>query len=152
MDLDHMVENLYKDKHGQGLSSRKIFQNHGGAYFRGLEKQALERLERVDRCVISIGGGTFVYTPLSASLKGKSKVIYLQVDPKVLYRRIICRGIPAFFHPDRPYESFKTLLEERVPVYEKLADLIIDNSSLGIENVVRKILEWLETVSVNSSP
>ncbi|HWP49750.1 MAG TPA: shikimate kinase [Candidatus Limnocylindrales bacterium] len=146
IDLDHVVESLYREKHGQKLSSREIFKNHGESYFRGLEKQALERLEHINCCVLSTGGGTFIYNSLSIPLRKNSKVIYLKVNPEVLYRRIIARGIPAFFQPDRPYESFQRLLEERIPVYERLADLVIDNSTMGIENAVRKILEWLEVV------
>jgi len=147
-----MVEALYKEAHGQRLSSREIFQKHGGDYFRRLEKQVLGQLERVDRCVLSTGGGTFIYNSPSVPLRNNSKIVYLRVDPDVLYRRIVSRGIPAFFQPDRPYESFHALLQERGPVYEKLADLKVDNSSVGIENVIKDILQWLATVSVNSLP
>jgi shikimate kinase len=150
-DLDQIVEALYKDQHGQKLSSREIYQTHGGDHFRGLEKQAIKKLEGVDHCVLSTGGGTFIYNVISPALKNQSKIIYLRVDPDILYRRIIARGIPAFFQPDQPYESFRKLLEERIPVYEGLADLMIDNSTLGIEHAVGKILEWLETVSANAS-
>lgn len=147
-----MVEAVYKDSQGQRLPSREIYRKWGGDYFRELEKQALEKLSQIDRHILSTGGGTFIYNPIPTSLKSHSKIVYLQVETRVLYQRIIFRGIPAFFQPDRPYESFQTLLKERVPVYEKLADLIIDNSSRGIEQAVRRILQWLETVLVDSLP
>ena len=71
-------------------------------------------------------------------------MIYIQVDADVLYRRIIGDGIPAFFDPEKPRESFDKLYTERKPVYEECANLVVDTTGFDIEQSAKKLQVAIE--------
>ena len=73
-------------------------------------------------------------------------MIYIQVDADALYERIMGDGIPAFFDPEQPRESFDRLYAERKPVYENCADLTVDTTGLNIEQSARKLQMAIETL------
>ena len=147
-DTDSIIESIYVDETKSHLSFREIYKKHGSEYFRNLEKKALKRVEGFESSVISLGGGT-LFSDLSAvsaqadkDVYGKFKghiVIYLHVEPDILYERIIKMGIPAFFDNLNPRQSFDKLYAERLPLYKRLADIVIDNSG-DVEETIKNIL------------
>ena len=65
----------------------------------------------------------------------------MDVDKIVLLPRILKHGVPAFFsHPNDPKKSLDELLKKRKPVYEKIADEIINFNSESPEELVKKII------------
>lgn len=138
-DTDSIVESIYTEEAKIHLSFREIYKKHGSEYFRNLEKKALKRVEGFESSVISLGGGTlFLDENVNRKFKGHV-VIYLHVEPDILYERVIKNGIPAFFDSSNPRQSFDKLYAERLPLYKRLADIVINNSR-DVEETIKNIL------------
>ncbi len=141
-DIDSIIESIYTEETKDHLSFREIYIKQGREYFKKLEKKALEEAQKINSGVISLGGGTpFAEDDVFRRL-ADDIVIYLHVEPDMLYERIMKNGIPAFFDGADPRKSFDKLYAERLPTYKKLADIIVDNSK-GAENTINIILEEL---------
>ena len=138
-DTDSIIESVYAEETKSYLSFMEIYKKHGSEYFRNLERKALKRVEGFESSIISLGGGTLF---LGKDVYGKFKghiVIYLHVEPDILYERIIKNAIPAFFDSLNPRQSFNKLYTERLPSYKRLANIVIDNSR-DVEETVNNIL------------
>ncbi len=90
------------------------------------------------RCVIATGGSV-VYSPTAMEhLKTLGKILYLEVSEKEIERRIrgferrgvVMRGKVTTLHQ---------LYEERIPLYEKYADIIVDCNGPSIEDAVETL-------------
>ena len=142
-DTDSIIESIYTEETKSYLSFREIYKKHGSEYFRNLEKKALKRVEGFESSVISLGGGTlFSDKDVDRKFKGHV-VIYLHVEPDMLYERIVKNSIPAFFDSSNPRQSFDKLYAERLPLYKRLADVVIDNSG-DAEGTINGILQELK--------
>ncbi len=141
-DTDSIIESIYRKNTKGYLSFRDIYKKHGGEYFRNLEKKALERIGGLEDSVISLGGGT-IFSDFGFRISDFGFVVYLHVEPDILYERIIKNGIPAFFDSSNPKKSFDTLYAERLPMYKKLANIVINNSG-DAEETISGILQELK--------
>ena len=77
-----------------------------------------------------------------ANLSANSIVVYLKLDyNKLRYRlgNIKNRGVVI-----RKGQSLNALYKERVPLYEKYADIVIDENGCNIEKTVNKIMAELQ--------
>ncbi|MBI5748910.1 MAG: shikimate kinase [Nitrospinae bacterium] len=139
-DTDSIIESIYTEETKSHLSFREIYKKHGSEYFRNLEKKALERVEGLESSVISLGGGT-IFSDFGFRISDFGFVIYLHVEPDILYERIVKNSIPAFFDSSNPRQSFDKLYAERLPLYKRLADIVIDNSGDAEETIKNILLE-----------
>lgn len=146
-DIDSIIESIYSEQTQNRLSFREIYIKHGDKYFRDLEKIGLELICKFENSVIALGGGTvFADENIKEKLAGNI-MLYLYVEPNMLYERIMKTGIPAFFDDLDSRGSFDRLYGERQPTYKKLADVVVDNSN-GIETTVSNILKELNKKGV----
>lgn len=117
-----------------------------------IEEKGLEGFEEVENrvnasivtvsTVIATGGSAVYGKEAMEHLKGIGKVVYLRLPYREISRRLgdlSQRGVAI-----REGQTLKGLYEERVPLYEKYADLIIDCKGLQIRDVVRQIKARLE--------
>lgn len=139
VNVDDLIEATAKKPIAQ------LFTEHGEAVFRRLEKRAIRRAIRGDQLVIATGGGAFVNPENRRLLRGVGPVICLCASPKVILQRVrpTLSKRPMLAHVTSPLDRIEQLLVQRAASYAK-ADLTIDTSRLGIEEVVDQI--W-ETVS-----
>lgn len=91
-----------------------------------------------ERCVIATGGSVIYGQEAMEHLSKIGKIVYLKLSFEEVKRRlgniIVSRGVVI-----KRGESLKDLYEERVPLYEKYADCIIDCENMNIEETVRAI-------------
>lgn len=148
IDADTYIEKMVEQERGEALPFREIFKKYGGEYFRVLDTKALGQIaqEFVNRdFVFACGGGTPLLSENQAILSRLGTVIFLEVEQAVLLKRILARGIPAFFpYQDDPERSLAELLAERTPIYRRVADMKIDASHGTAENVVDTLLTELK--------
>ncbi len=144
IDLDRLIESAHEGKTGQAISFREIYQRLGGDYFRELEQSVLDHAVKSEEAVISLGGGSIMGALDPESLLQESFCVYLSVEPDILFGRIMSGGVPAFFDPENPRVSFKELCAGRLPVYERLADITVDNTDRPVEEVAEEIATALE--------
>lgn len=96
----------------------------------------------VEHSIIATGGSVVYGAPAMEHLKEIGTVIYLKLpyeELRVRLHDIKGRGVVL-----REGQSFLDLYEERVPLYEKYADLTVDESGCSVEQTVEKILAMKE--------
>jgi len=88
-------------------------------------------------------GGSVVYGAEAMEHLGRiGTVVYLKLPYRELERRlsdIKGRGVVL-----RDGQTLHDLYEERVPLYEKYADVIVDEHHLNVEQTIEKIMELKE--------
>ena len=117
---------------------KEIIAREGQEGFLKIENRVNASIE-TEKSVIATGGSV-VYC--QEHLKEIGTVIYLQLDYPILRRRLgnlIGRGVVL-----KEGQTLKDLYEERVPLYEKYADYIIDEKKTNAEGTLQKILEILK--------
>ena len=147
-DTDQILENLYMKKNGEKIGFREIYVRHGRDFFEELETEAVEEAMDGEPKVISFGGGSLMTMAARGLTTGDAILVYLTAEPGVLFDRIVAQGIPAFFSTADPRQSFEQLLEKRRPIYEKYADITVDNSYSSPEQTAEEVMEALKENSL----
>lgn len=130
VDTDLLVQQKY------GMFLQEIIDKHGIEKFLQMEEKVVVDIEVKDH-VIATGGSVIYSNSAINHLKRDSTLVYLKLRFDEIDRRltdITSRGIVK--------ENDRTLVElynERQPLYEKHADIIINCSNKHIEEVVSEI-------------
>jgi shikimate kinase len=119
-----------------------IFVDDGEDAFRELERAAAGQALRTAGAVVALGSGA-VLDPAVQELLAGQPVAYLAADFGPLARRL---GLdkPRVVIPGNPRGRLRALLEERRPVYERLAAFTVDAGELAPEEVADEIEAWLD--------
>ncbi|SCZ76742.1 shikimate kinase [Pseudobutyrivibrio xylanivorans] len=97
---------------------------------------------QTDKTVIATGGSVIYGAEAMEHLKEIGTVVYLKLDYETLDSRLGSlkgRGVVL-----KDGQNLKSLYEERVPLYEKYADVIVDEHGLDLETTLIKLLEKIE--------
>lgn len=122
---------------------RDIFDAHGEARFRALEREAVaEALSRGG--VVALGGGA-VLDPATRERLTAHRVVLLTVSPQVVASRIQGDERPLLGGEDA-VTRWERIFEERRSVYEETADIAFDTSSGPLSRVVDDIVAWTRGV------
>lgn len=122
------------------MSLEQIFSLHGDAYYRRMERDALEEhLASHGASVLATGGSLVTHAETYDRLRATSYVVWLRAQPEDHWNRTLQQGDlrPMRHHPDAMKE-LRAILAQRTPLYER-ADLIVDTSADNIESAVKKI-------------
>jgi shikimate kinase len=148
IDSDAAIEQMHQQEKGETLPFREIFKRYRGEYFSALEARTLQHIARegeTTKFVLACGGQTPLRAKNQQILRRLGPIVFLQVDEAVLLKRILARGVPAFFpYPDDPAKSLHELLAERLPIYKKLAHITVDVSAGAPDEAVHTILAELK--------
>jgi len=135
-DTDDDVERV------AGKSVQDIFVDDGEAAFRALERIAVAVALAEHDGVLSLGGGAVLDPDTQAALAGHS-VVFLKVGLADASRRVgLGQGRPLLLGNVR--SRIKTLLEERTPVYESVATLVVDTDGRPSAEIAAEIATRLE--------
>lgn len=130
VDTDLVIQ----EKEQQAL--QEIIDTKGMEYFKQTEEQVLKDLEVTDT-VISTGGSAVYYPEAMKSLKQHGKIIYLKVSLETVEKRldnIKTRGVAM-----GKGDTIEALYDQRTPLYEKYADIVIEADQLEVEKTVEQI-------------
>jgi len=135
VDCDDLIESVENRK------IRTIFETDGEEYFRKIEQQTAMWLEQnVTNTIISTGGGFYQVNNLNKI----GKVIYLKSSFDGIIKRIKAQPNSQKKLDKRPLlkdmQKATALFNERTPLYEKKADIIIDVENKNLKDIVEKIL------------
>lgn len=127
-DLDRLIEEKYGEKKPK-LTVREITLKEGVSFFRNLEKNVLKNFLKDFRSgVLALGGGTLL-DPSNRNLPKDSKLVYIEADLSNVFQRIKQQGLPATMNQALdPQRELKKNLDQRLPIYKKLAHLTIKNN------------------------
>lgn len=96
----------------------------------------------VEQSVIATGGSVVYGKEAMEHLKEIGTVVYLKLPYETLEKRlhnIKGRGVVL-----KDGQTLYDLYEERVLLYEKYADVIVDETNLDVEQTIQKIIEELK--------
>ncbi len=140
LDTDDLIESMENRK------IKMIFETEGEAYFRKLEKKTAKWLEKsVKNAIISTGGGFFKV----ANLEKIGTVVYLKSSFEGILKRLQEHENAELKLAKRPlltdFTKAKALFNERAPLYEAKADVIIDVENRKIKEIVNDLATLLKT-------
>jgi shikimate kinase len=138
VDLDLAVTQL------AGRSIGVIFHEGGESTFRDLEAQSLVlQLAVGDPIVLSTGGGVLVRGENRAALATGSTVVWLRTQLETLADRVGDGGGRPLLEGLDAIAVLRDLAEDRHPVYEWAANVIVDTDGLTVGEVADAVLKAL---------
>ena len=134
-DTDHDVEAT------AGRPISEIFVDDGEATFRALERAAVADALATHDGVLALGGGA-VLDPATRELLAGHDVVFLRVGLSDAVKRVgLGTSRPLLLGNVRG--RIKTLLDERTPVYESVATIVVETDGRGPDEVAAEIVAAL---------
>ena len=117
----------------------QIIDEEGEEGFKTIENASID----TENTVIATGGSVVYCSEAMEHLKSIGKVVYLSLSLESLEKRLgnlKKRGVLL-----KEGQTLKSLYEERVPLYEKYADIVVDEEGKDLEASLQALLETLQT-------
>ena len=125
-----------------GRTVPQIFAESGEAAFRAEEAQALATAVRGIRpVVVAVAGGAVLAADNRRLIRDAGPVVWLRARPASLAERVGPGEGRPLLEGD-PAGALARLDAVRRPLYDELADLVVDVDDLAPDEVVDRILEW----------
>lgn len=124
-----------------GRTLQDIIDKEGNAAFRKIEEEVLCGIQ-VENTVIAPGGSAIYYPAVFEHFKKNGKVVFLHVPFDEIQRRLsnlATRGVTL-----EDGQTIEDLYYQRLPLYQKYADVTIDTTGLTLEETVAKIIESIK--------
>ena len=121
----------------------QIFIEDGEDAFRAIEKEVLNEELNGSDTVLALGGGAPISAEAQSALQAsESHVVYLDISLANVSPRIgFNRDRPLLLN--NPRGQWQTLMEARRPIYESVADTVVDVNKRSQSEIVAQILEVL---------
>jgi shikimate kinase len=118
-----------------------IFVEDGEPAFRELERAAVARALGSDTGVVAIGGGA-VLDPQTQSKLAGHRVVYLETGFAAAAKRVgLSQARPLLI--GNPRATLKILLDQRLPIYERLATITVPTDDREPDQIAADIAERL---------
>jgi shikimate kinase len=125
----------------EGKRLHEIIAEKGIEGFLEVENKVNSQIE-VTKSVIATGGSVVYEEEAMEHLKKIGTVVYLRIPYKNLKRRLGSlkdRGVVL-----KEGQTLKDLYNERTPLYEKYAEVIVDENDMGLRETIEKVTEALK--------
>ena len=134
-DTDHDVEVT------AGKPIGEIFVDDGEEHFRALERAAVQEALTTHDGVIALGGGAVLDPATQVDLAGH-QVVYLEVGLSDAVKRVgLASARPLLVL--NPRSQFRKLMEERRPIYERLAAIKVATDEREPADIADEIVKVL---------
>lgn len=133
------TDGLIVDKYGK-ISD--IFEYYGEPYFRKIETGIVKELAQKDGLIISTGGGLVLKKENNELLQKNGKIVFLRATIDTLAKRLNVDGTRPLL--ENSTEGIRNrlarLLKERSPIYEQVADYVVDVDGKTPEEIAEEIV------------
>ena len=143
-DLDAMVEAE------RGCSVAELFECEGEPAFRRLEGRILDQALAAGAGIIACGGGIVLDPAHRVALAARCRVVWLEVSPATAAARLASTGgsrpllaAGAAGETVAPLLRLETLLAERRPLYEQVAQACVSVEGRTADEVADEVLRVL---------
>ena len=137
LDTDAAIESK------TGRTVADIFAADGEPGFRRIEEQVIRDALRTHDGILSLGGGAVTTPGVREALAGQT-VVYLEISAAEGVRRTGGNTVrPLLAGPDRA-EKYRELMNERIPLYRRVATIRVNTNRRNPGAVVRYIVSRLE--------
>ncbi|HET6653514.1 MAG TPA: shikimate kinase [Nocardioides sp.] len=132
----------------EGRRISDIFVDEGEAHFRALERAAVADALAGHDGVLALGGGA-VLDPTTRWLLADHTVVFLQVGLSDAVKRVgLGVGRPLLLGNVRA--RVKALLDERLPLYQEVADVQVDTDGRTPDDVAAEVAEAVEKLEAGA--
>jgi len=122
-----------------------VFDLEGEEGFRKREETVIEDLSEKQGIVLATGGGSVISTNVRNRLSARGIVVYLETTiDKQVARTQRDRRRPLLQTSEEPRTVLENLAVERNPLYEDIADVIVQTDDQSAKVVAHKIIEKLD--------
>jgi shikimate kinase len=126
-----------------GRSIAEIFERDGEAFFRMRETEVLARLLTGDVCVLSTGGGAFLFEENRQLIQKSAVSVWLRADLELLWQRVRHKTTRPLLRTPNPRETLRKLNTDRQPFYE-MAEIIVDSLvDISVEAMAQQVVDAL---------
>lgn len=135
IDSDLLIQN------SEGKLLRDIIEEEGREGFHKIEEKINSSIN-VSNTVIATGGSVIYCKKAMEHLKIEGKIVYIKLTSDSITERlgdITDRGISM-----KDGQTIIELYNERTPIYEKYADIILNSEGLSIRDTASKIISLLK--------
>ena len=129
-----------------GAKISLIFEIEGEQGFRTRETDVIDELTKYSDIVLATGGGVVLDPVNRKNLGERGVVVYLRANIKQLLKRTSRDTRRPLLNTDNPREKMKELMEIRAPLYEEVADLIIDTDQHPVPWIVNEICKYKASI------
>ena len=125
-----------------GKSIPEIFAEEGESKFREYETLVCEEVSKLNKVVISCGGGIILNKKNVENLRKNCHIILLLASPDEIYKRALKNGKETrpIIDKEDPKKEIEKVLNLRKPHYLAAAEIVINTTDRNIENIVREII------------
>ena len=143
VDVDHETCARFKND-----SIADIWQKFGEPAWRKEEVAVTSELCARQGHIIALGGGTIMQEGARKAVEAAKDTlrVYLKATPEELHRRISTDKQSAATRPNLTnlgggVDEVRVMLERRGPTYEAVADVVIDVTSVSIDDAVKQVID-----------
>jgi len=133
VEMDEMISR----KAGMGIT--EIVARHGWPEFRKIEAEVARATANMDETINATGGGAVTAEANVRELKRTGKLVWLRANLKTLLERTTDNDSRPSLTNKPPREEMANILERRRPVYQGVADFIVDTDYKSPEQVTETI-------------
>lgn len=140
-DCDHEIQKR------TGVNIPVIFEIESEAGFRQRESAMLKELVRFDNVVLATGGGAVLSKDNRDLLSRNGTVVYLRATVNDLWQRTHHDKNRPLLQTDDPLAKLHELYAQRDPLYEEVADIVIETSRQSVHALVQQLEQRLQEFS-----
>ena len=118
----------------EGKRLPELIEEFGTEGFLDIEARVNASIE-AERCVIATGGSVVYRDSAMQHLKEIGTVVYLKLACEERRGDLRCRGVAL-----QEGQTLQSLYEERIPLYEKYADITVDETNMSVEETMEQVV------------
>lgn len=127
-----------------GVDIAFIFEKEGEAGFRQREREMIAELTQLDNIVLATGGGSILDPDNRHRLAKQGTVVYLRTSVEQQLSRTRRSKERPLLNGDDPKGVLTELMAIREPLYQEVADLVVETDGRRVKTVAREIKKRLE--------
>ena len=127
-----------------GVTIPHIFDVEGEAGFRQRETDVIRDLAGRDNLVLATGGGAILAEQNRGLLQQNGIVIYLKASVHDLWQRTRHDRNRPLLQTGDPYAKLKELLQQRDPLYQQAADIVMNSSKQSAYALMLQLVDEIE--------
>lgn len=127
-----------------GATISLIFDLEGESGFRNRESKVIDELTLQNGIVLATGGGAILSKLNRNIFSQRGVVIYLTASPELLLKRTSHDNNRPLLDTNDRLGKIRSILEERDPLYNEIADLKVNVDNLQAKQIIIEISEFIE--------
>lgn len=126
-----------------GVDIPIIFETEGEAGFRARERDLIDELTRRTDVVLATGGGAVTDPDTRGRLRARGRVVYLRTSVDQQLARTRRSTHRPLLRTADPRATLERLMQQRAPLYEEIADLVVETDGRKVRTVSAEIIRRL---------